>query len=65
MIRIIIIKNNSPTEIPKQIGAKVWIVDEGVGNTTKKSLDLIQDQKLEAGHCKQFAQRESFANKVR
>ena len=62
---MIIIKNNSPTEIPKQIGAKVWI-DEGVGNTSKNSLDLIQDQqKLEAGHCKQFAQRESFANKVR
>ena len=44
---MIIIKNNSPTEIPKQIGAKVWIDEgEGVGNTSKNSLDLIQDQKL-------------------
>ena len=43
---MIIIKNNSPTEIPKQIGAKVWIDEGGVGNTSKNSLDLIQDQKL-------------------
>ena len=64
---MIIIKNNSPTEIPKQIGAKVWIDEgKGVGNFTKNSLDLIQDQKLaKLDICKQFAQRESFANKVR
>ena len=43
---MIIIKNNSPTEIPKQIGAKVWIDEGGVGSTSKNSLDLIQDQKL-------------------
>ena len=63
---MIIIKNNSPTEIPKQIGAKVWIDEGGVGNFTKNSLDFIQDQKLaKLDICKQFAQRESFANKVR
>ena len=63
---MIIIKNNSPTEIPKQIGAKVWIDEGGVGNSSKEIFGPHPGSEVgQAGHCKQFAQRESFANKVR